>query len=106
MLSDNVTIDYLDQAQVLEDPDRPPESRSRDAVALRSWPEALLRSPGDHTIGELRLAGDLGGFRIYPAVIGPQPEEPDRRLGLAICESDPMYKALTDHVQAFEEGLW
>jgi len=105
VFSYNVTTDYLDQAEGFEDLDRPPESRSADTLRLGRISEAVLVSPGDHRRRDVGLPGNLRGFRIYPFVIAPKPEETDRNLGLAIREPDRGPESLPDDVDPLEEGL-
>jgi hypothetical protein len=78
-----ITIDYNDQAKLLKQSDSPPIRRF-----ATTW-----------------LKGNLGLFRIYASVIGPQSEQSNGNLSLSESQTEDVLKAINNIVELLEEKL-
>lgn len=103
MWPEYIPINDLDQPLVLELFDGAPERRPAAAEGSAGAPESLFGSPDSHTVGELRLMGDLAGFRVHQAVVSPEPEEPQYCGLLGVGEAQRAGETLPDVVPPFKE---
>lgn len=83
MRTEHIPVDDLGQAEVLEDPDSPPEGGLRAAGQL----------------------GDLSLFRVDVAIVGPKPEQPQRYLSLCYRKSQGAGQELPYQVIVLTEEL-
>ena len=81
MRTDNVPVDHLDQAELLEQPYGPPE--------------CSLAAPG--VLGDLRL------FGICRAIVGIQSEEPHSYFSLSRRQAERLLEAVPDMVELFDK---
>lgn len=84
MLTKDITVENLDQAELPEDAHRPPEGGLRAARELCY----------------LRLLG------VDLAVVGPESEQPEGNLTLAGAHEQFVLQALPDQVILFTEQSW